>query len=202
MKLRCPYCKEVFGPEPASTCPHCGKGMIIPDRLLKRPYRERKKLKDKIGREAEKKRIASFPAGRNLGRQPTTVFILLAIMFLAGAALLSRTGSGQKSTRIDYQTSVARQELKTLRIAIERFRRDCSRYPNPNEGLRALVLNPDAPGWNGPYVNIVKPDPWHTPYGYSVTNDSIVLVSHGPDGNAATGDEIFSDPPSSEDVAR
>ena len=97
---------------------------------------------------------------------------------------------------------VAEQDLYTLRIAIERFRIDCYRYPSTDEGLKALVLDPGAPGWNGPYVNIVKPDPWHTPYNYRVSGNSILLTSHGPDTRPNTADDIQAAPPAPEHVAR
>jgi general secretion pathway protein G len=176
--------------------------MMLPAPLLKHSYHERKKAKDKILREAEAVRTAAFPANTQFGRQPATIVILLVILLLAGAALLSRLGPTRPASTAMSREMIAREQLQVLQIALERFRIDCSRFPTREEGLRALVLDPGAPGWSGPYVNIVKPDPWHTPFEYQPAGDSILLRSRGPDRKADTPDDLRPEPPSAEEIAR
>jgi len=85
--------------------------------------------------------------------------------------------------------------LWALRTAIECFRRDCGRYPTAEEGLRALVLPPGVPGWRGPYVALLKRDPWRHDYRYACTTGEVTVASAGPDGEAGTADDIFAPPP-------
>lgn len=200
MKFRCPYCTRIFGPAPRATCPHCGKDMIMPDRFQKHPRAERKQAKDRISREADRQRRAfRFPSGAGRERRPSTVFMVLIVMIVVAGFLLGKMGKGPGATRRDPRV-VAAHELRALRIASERFRVDCGRYPLSDEGLKALVIDPPAPGWNGPYVSLVKPDPWHEGYHYACAGETVLLFSRGPDRNAGTVDDIIPGTPSTEDI--
>jgi hypothetical protein len=39
-----------------------------------------------------------------------------------------------------------------LEYALEAYRADVGKYPTTETGLRALISNPGAPGWAGPYI--------------------------------------------------
>ena len=95
----------------------------------------------------------------------------------------------------------AQRNLDKLRIAIERFRRDCGRYPSNEEGLEALVWNQGLPGWKR-YVVWVGPDPWGHQYFYYSTNGVAVVFSCGPDGQAGTSDDIAPHDPDPADIDR
>jgi hypothetical protein len=46
-------------------------------------------------------------------------------------------------------------QLEEIAKAIERYRADCGAYLTVSDGLTALVLDPGAKGWNGPYLKDV-----------------------------------------------
>jgi type II secretion system protein G len=92
------------------------------------------------------------------------------------------------------------QNLGVLRTALECYRRDCERYPTTGEGLFALVHPLRVQGWKGPYITMLKPDPWHNPYLYGCTNETVFLSSAGPDGLPETEDDIAAPPPDMEYV--
>lgn len=62
------------------------------------------------------------------------------------------------------------KRLETLRLmypvveSLDKFKHDVGRYPSNTEGIGALVHNPGAPGWNGPYVATFPVDAWGTPF--------------------------------------
>jgi general secretion pathway protein G len=70
------------------------------------------------------------------------------------------------------------------------------RYPTMEEGLKVLV---DAPTgsqgkWRGPYINLLRADPWDHPYEYRVPGthhpSRFDIWSRGPDTGEAQGKEI------------
>ena len=68
--------------------------------------------------------------------------------------------------------------------AVERYRADCGEYPNARDGLTALVVDPGAEVWSGPYLRQDIPlDPWGRPYIYLFSADSAPeILSYGADG--------------------
>ncbi len=68
------------------------------------------------------------------------------------------------------QVTAAKAQIEALSRAVDTFRIDTGRFPDPNEGLQALVKAPaDATHWNGPYLRKEVPlDPWGHPYVYRV----------------------------------
>lgn len=112
-------------------------------------------------------------------------------LVVLGASLIGRANQKlpQVGQRITYEAKTSR-ELEALRIALQRFQADIGRYPSPEEGLKALVLNPGNPEWTRPYVNVIKPDPWRTPYRYDLAPEGPQLRSAGPDKTLYTADDI------------
>ena len=190
MKLRCPYCKQVFGPEPYSICPHCGKAMAIPGGLRKTTFLERKKALERIAREAERKRKALRIPNFKFGRKPSSIFLILVIMVIVGGMLIGGVNLRFPSRGNRNPEAIAARELNNLRIALEHFRQDCGRYPETSEGLKTLINNPGIPEWNGPYVNLIKPDPWKQHYRYNLDNGKVILFSCGPDRIQRTNDDL------------
>ena len=67
------------------------------------------------------------------------------------------------------------------------YRLDVGTYPNTSQGLSALVKNPGASNWNGPYLKKkdVPADPWDHAYKYTCCpgqHDEYDLWSEGSDG--------------------
>jgi len=191
MKYRCPYCKRIIDGELHAECPHCHKTMNIPEHL--RPESERrgrKRAKDRIRREADMQRKAIHVPDMPFGK-PSYVIFILAVMVLVGGMLAGRARLRFGPLRKRSPLEVAGKELGVLKSALEVFREDCGRYPSNEEALGALINNPGIKGWNGPYVTLIRPDPWGNRYVYAVVATNLTLMSPGPDGAVNTPDDII-----------
>ena len=88
----------------------------------------------------------------------------------------------------DAKVAAAKSDLAMLADMVDRFRLDTGRFPTDEEGLYALVEEPqDVDGWRGPYSRKreIPLDPWGYEYIYEYpgsTDDSFVLLSLGKDG--------------------
>ena len=81
-------------------------------------------------------------------------------------------------------------KIRNLMAALERYKADCGRYPSLAEGLNALVHNPGAAGWRGPYLDgEVSADPWGRAFEFHLENLQPEIVSYGADGKP--GGEFF-----------
>jgi general secretion pathway protein G len=81
-------------------------------------------------------------------------------------------------------------KIRKLMAGLERYKADCGQYPSLAEGLYALVHNPGAAGWRGPYIDGEVPaDPWGRAFEYHLENLQPEIVSYGADGKP--GGEFF-----------
>jgi len=192
MKYRCPYCKGLIEGELHAECPHCHKTMNIPADL--RPSsdrRERKRAKERIHRQAELERRKLNVPQLGPARKPSHVLLALAAMVVAGGLLVGRVKlRGAKYTPEEPPENVAQRELDILFDAAGRFRTVNGRYPTTAEGTLALINNPGLDTWTGPYVTLIKPDPWGRHYLYRSDGTNLTLFSLGPDGAANTLDDL------------
>jgi general secretion pathway protein G len=107
------------------------------------------------------------PAFRRRRRGFTLIEILVVVIIIAtlATAIVLSVGSAPEEARI----SRAKSDIATLETALERFRLDMRRYPDDDEGLRALAEAPegeDADRWKGPYIKRLQKDPWDRDYVY------------------------------------
>ena len=89
------------------------------------------------------------------------VIIILGLLAgLVGPRLFGRVGQSK--------TAAARAQIELFGAALDQYRLDVGSYPPSGAGLDALVKNPNAPNWGGPYLkkNLVPVDPWGKPYQY------------------------------------
>lgn len=178
--------------------------MTIPDHLRKVRFRERKRKRDIRAREAERQRaqIGSTPDA-SLSRRPAFMLLILGVMLVLGILLVGKA-SREKLTHPQATILRTGRHLRALSAALERFHRDCDRYPTTEEGLAALVQNPGENNWGGRsgrhYVNIVIPDPWKNNYYYISTNNTFLLLSLGPDGKLNTEDDVLPEIPTEEEI--
>ncbi|MDC0325312.1 type II secretion system major pseudopilin GspG [bacterium] len=102
-------------------------------------------------------------------------------------------------TAHDAKVSMARANIVELESAVEKFYIHMDRYPSSEEGLEVLVTEPtDGAGkWRGPYIKILRPDPWGNPYQYtnpgqhgSMTFDLWSRGSDSADGGEAESADI------------
>ena len=64
--------------------------------------------------------------------------------------------------------NAAKANIAELESSLERFHIHMDRYPTTEEGLKVLVQPPpgEEQKWRGPYVKLVRNDPWGQPYQY------------------------------------
>jgi len=197
-KVRCPYCQHVFADDGGYRCPACSRTMRFPLRFRMRPADIEKQRLARMARERYNERQAlRRKSMRSLGISRRSWMIMgLAALVLLGVALPFRYAEHEAGLSPAPSKEVsATKSLWALRTALEAFREDCGRYPTAAEGLHALAMPPDVPGWAGPYIDLLRPDPWRRPFYYHVTNDTVSLYSAGPDGTEGTPDDILAPRP-------
>lgn len=148
--------------------------------------------RDRRARLAKMQRGGGLLATRRMRRTLAIVSFVVLGVLLPLDYMLRKDGVSIPSLSRDDRT---RQSLGVLRTKLECFYRDCGRYPTGQEGLWALVLNPGLTNWHGPYLTKVPPDLWRHRYNYSLSNDTVVLWSCGPDGQPYTADDMHAPPP-------
>lgn len=193
-RLRCPFC-GALSETPRARCPACGRIRVLPPGLRRPPRADRQAALQRIARDAARQRrhagLDDMPLAKRRPRQ--LALVLGALLIILGVFFAPRPPPALTPARhLDIR---ARGSVNALRQALDRFRADCGRYPSVAEGLKALVINPPLPGWNGPYVNLVRPDPWHTPFIYKLDGECPIVVSAGSDRRFGTADDIVPDPP-------
>jgi type II secretion system protein G len=174
--------------------------MVVPGNLRKTTLKDRKRMRQRIEHDADRQRRAISNIEIRGGRNPPVMILMMLVLVILGGLVIGRANMSTRVSNLPTREMRAEKELHALRIALERFRIDCQRYPLASEGLRALVVNPGETNWGGHYVNIIKPDPWRTPYYYTLTNDTIRLLSHGPDKRINTADDLVATPPDPDEI--
>ena len=118
------------------------------------------------------------------------LLVIVIIGILAGAIVTGLSGRSQEA-----RVTRAKSDLAgSLSLALDLFDQDIGRYPTTEEGLKALVENPNIPDWKGPYLKTgLKSDPWGHDYNYAFDPNQprkYTLFSSGPDGQPGTADDI------------
>jgi general secretion pathway protein G len=85
------------------------------------------------------------------------------------------------------KTDSAKLQIEDLGAALDLYRLEVGSYPTTDQGLDALVNEPEGiAGWNGPYLkkSFVPPDPWGNDYEYRFPGEhgEYDIVSYGADG--------------------
>jgi general secretion pathway protein G len=115
------------------------------------------------------------------------VLVILGLLAaLAGPRVLNYLSGAKADT--------ARLQIENFGSALDLFRLDTGNYPTTQQGLKALVADPDRlPGWNGPYLDkgTVPLDPWGSPYAYKSPGERTPyeLISLGADKSPGGQDE-------------
>jgi general secretion pathway protein G len=101
-------------------------------------------------------------AGFTLLELLVTLTILSLLAAIVAPQVIKYIGSSRVTT--------AQLQVDNLSAALDLFHVDMARYPTEQEGLQALLTQPDnAPNWHGPYLKKMKglTDPWGIPYHYN-----------------------------------
>lgn len=127
-----------------------------------------------------------LPAGRRSAG--FSLLELLVVLLIIG--LLAGYVGPQFFRKADQaKVEATRAQLDALGKALDQFRLDVGRYPTTEQGLAALMTQPEGvTRWGGPYLKKAVPnDPWDRPYGYKSPGEhgnDYDLYSWGQDGKA------------------
>ncbi|MDR1976396.1 MAG: type II secretion system major pseudopilin GspG [Campylobacteraceae bacterium] len=86
-------------------------------------------------------------------------------------------------------------QMKTIAESVKMFRMDFGNFPTMDEGLKALIANPDPNKYkkypNGGYLDVKSPpkDSWGNEFIYIPSGGDFDLVSLGADGREGGTDE-------------
>jgi len=123
------------------------------------------------------------------------LLLVITIISVLAAVVVPRFFGRSQQARI----VAARQTIVgTFGIAMDLFEQDTGRYPTAEEGLPALIQNPQLPTWRGPYLKSasIPFDPWGNMYKYNypseLTSSEFLydIISAGQDGVYGNNDDI------------
>jgi len=131
-------------------------------------------------------RMTRIPHGFTL----IEIMVVVAILGILAALVVPKIMGRPDEARI----VAAKQDIASLRQALNLYRLDNLRYPTTEQGLQALVVKPTSgpiPGnWKpGGYIERLPSDPWGSPYQYLSpgVRGEVDIFSLGAD--SATGGE-------------
>jgi len=119
------------------------------------------------------------------------ILVITILGILAGVVAVNVKGTTGRA-----KERATRTQITNLESAMETFEINMGRYPTTDEGLKALVENPDgSPDWTGPYVKskTVPKDSWNHDFVYNPDGERGLyydLYSLGPDNQEGTDDDI------------
>jgi general secretion pathway protein G len=110
------------------------------------------------------------------------MIVIIIIGLLAGLVLPNLLGQGEQAKR-----KLACIQMHSIEDALKSFKMQNGSYPTTEEGLDALVSNPDPEKYksfpDGGFLDKKKPlDPWKHPFIYTNDDGEIEIISLGADG--------------------
>ncbi|MDR2638412.1 MAG: type II secretion system major pseudopilin GspG [Helicobacteraceae bacterium] len=116
-----------------------------------------------------------------------TLMELMVVIVILGllAALVVPNLMGQSE---EAKQKLACVQMKQLQVALNDFKLNLGDYPTTEQGLEALIANPDEERFknfrSGGYLSSKTPpkDPWNKPYIYINDDGAPDLISLGADG--------------------
>jgi len=110
------------------------------------------------------------------------MIVIIILGLLAGLVVPKLMGQADKAKK-----KIVCIQMHSLKDALKNFKLDNGVYPSTEEGLKALLKNPDPQKYKGyakdGYLDGKLPvDPWKNPYIYINEDGNIDFVSLGADG--------------------
>lgn len=110
------------------------------------------------------------------------MIVIIILGLLAGLVLPNLLGQGEQAKR-----KIVCIQMQSINDAFKNFKLQNGVYPSTEEGIKALVANPDEEKYksypNGGFLDGKEPlDPWKNPYIYTNDESTIDILSLGADG--------------------
>lgn len=119
--------------------------------------------------------------------------VILILGILASLVVPNLIGVGEKAKR-----DLVCTQMSSVAQALKMFKLDNGTYPETEEGLSALIKNPDADKYpnypSSPYLEKMPKDSWRTPFVYVKKGEGFDLISLGADrkeGGNGEGADIY-----------
>jgi len=134
---------------------------------------------------------------KKTSKKAFTLLELLVVIAILGmlAAFVVPAVVGKKD---ESQRKITCTQMAGVEDTLETFKMDNSVYPDTEEGLKALVSNPDEEKYpqysHSPYYKEIPKDSWGTPLVYIKTGDGFKLMSYAADrkeGGEDSGEDII-----------
>ncbi len=110
------------------------------------------------------------------------MIVIIILGLLAGLVLPNLLGQSEQAKR-----KIVCIQMKSIQDALKNFKLQNGTYPTTEEGIKALVSNPDPDKYksypDGGFLDGKIPvDPWKHPYIYVNNDGEIDIISLGADG--------------------
>jgi len=122
--------------------------------------------------------------------------LLIVIVILGGLVAVVAPGLMDSADQAKRDTVCLK--MNDLKKRFDMFKLDNGTYPDTEEGMEALLHNPDAdkyPNYRAkPYLQKMPKDSWKTPFVYIKKGDDVELISYGADrkeGGEGNGKDIL-----------
>jgi general secretion pathway protein G len=121
------------------------------------------------------------------------LLVVVIIGMLVGVVVVKIAPQTEKARRVATQN-----QIDAYKTALGIYELDCGFFPSTEQGLNALLTKPgSAPvpvNWKGPYLDLLRPDPWGHSYVYQYPGQRLPngfdLFSPGPNGVPGDEDDI------------
>ncbi|MGP1561228.1 MAG: type II secretion system major pseudopilin GspG [Helicobacteraceae bacterium] len=116
--------------------------------------------------------------------------VIVILGLLAGFIVPNIIGKGEQAKQ-----KLTCVQMKSIAQSLELFKQDNGNYPTLEEGLKALLQNPDAEKYTGylpgGYISgkTLPKDPWKNDYIYVIDDEGFDLISLGADKKEGGNDE-------------
>lgn len=123
-------------------------------------------------------------------REAFTLIEVMLVVMIIGVIAYVAIGNLDIGGASDGARRTATESLiGQLSTQVNRYYMDVGKMP-PN--LEALISDPGAHNWGGPYVNKIKPDPWGDPFVYSVSGSKFEIRSNagGTEGGPISSNDL------------
>jgi general secretion pathway protein G len=170
--------------------------MLVPAMKAASERMVRRRKIENIWRTCDREKAALGTPTFATRRNPKLYLGFILLLAVLGSSVFKAADSAVQR-RAETPLLRAMRHVDVLAEALGRYRFHIGVYPLGGQGLAALVRDPDMPGWDGPYINQLVPDPWGTPYAYEPPREEgqePVVLSFGADRTRGTPDDIRPDP--------